>query len=295
MTAARHERTQPLVALGGGLVGDLAGFTAATYRRGVPLIQCPTTLLAMADASIGGKTGVNIDLGGEGGLKKNMAGAFHQPALVLIDPDLLRSLAPRQFRAGLAECVKHGLIGAAAGDPGLFRWTAEHLVGLLALDPPCVAELVARNIAVKAAIASPDEREERPDGGRILLNLGHTFAHAIETLPHLTPDGDPTKAPLLHGEAVALGLVAAAETARELDLCGAAEVDQLLSVLSRSGLPVEINGLPPAARLIELMGFDKKVASGRLRLVLPTGTGHATVVSNPPIAAINAGLEAIRA
>jgi 3-dehydroquinate synthase len=297
MTAARHERGQPLIALGGGIVGDLAGFAAATYRRGIPLVHCPTTLLAMVDASIGGKTGVNIALGAgaEGSLKKNMAGAFHQPTLVLSDVEVLRSLDARQFRTGLAECIKHALIGAHGGEPALLPWLEDRLPTILAQDPATLVELVTRNVRLKAAIIDGDEREELPDGGRILLNLGHTFGHAIETLPHLTPDGDPAKAPLLHGEAVALGLVAAAETARELDLCDAAAVDRILAIISRCGLPVEINGLPPADRIVALMGFDKKVAEGKLRLILPVGLGAAKVLANPPLPAILAGLEAIRA
>jgi 3-dehydroquinate synthetase len=295
IAGTRHERGEPIVALGGGIIGDMVGFAAACYRRGVPMVNCPTTLLAMVDASIGGKTSVNLDLGGEGGLKKNMVGAFHQPALVVSDVTVLQSLEPRHFRAGLAECVKQGMVASEAADEGLLGWLEMNLGSVLEHDLPVLAELVERNVRVKGAIVSADEHEETPDGGRMLLNLGHTFGHAIETLSHLTPDGDPAHAPLLHGEAVGLGLVAAASTARELDLCDAACVDQVVAVVSRCGLPVEIGGMPPAARILELMAHDKKVRGSKMRLILPTGPGRAKVVADPPLKAVMAGIEAIRA
>jgi 3-dehydroquinate synthetase len=214
MARARMDRSEPLITLGGGIIGDLAGFAAAIYRRGVPVVQCPTTLLSMVDASVGGKTGVNLAVGeGPGSLKKNMVGAFHQPRLVAADVDTLTSLADRPFRAGLAECIKHGMIAGDWGDPGLLDWTIQAIPAALARDSATLTELVMRNVAVKAAVVGRDEREEAPQGGRALLNLGHTFAHAIETLPSLSPDGDLNKAPLQHGEAVALGLVAAARCA----------------------------------------------------------------------------------
>ncbi|MCA9311220.1 MAG: iron-containing alcohol dehydrogenase, partial [Phycisphaerales bacterium] len=172
---ARLERRDPVIALGGGIVGDVTGFVAASYRRGVPFIQCPTTLLAMVDASVGGKTGVNLVIGGA--LRKNMVGAFWQPRTVLADIATLASLPERERRAGLAECLKHGLI-CAATDPALFDWTVAHADAIARLDAPALTELVTRNVAVKAAVVAGDEREEASSGGRALLNLGHTFGHA---------------------------------------------------------------------------------------------------------------------
>ncbi|MEM1424592.1 MAG: 3-dehydroquinate synthase family protein, partial [Planctomycetota bacterium] len=202
----RHERTDPVVALGGGIVGDVAGFVAASFKRGVPVVQCPTTLLAMVDASVGGKTGVN--LGTRSGLKKNLVGAFWQPSLVLADVETLRSLPTRELSAGLGECLKHGLICASPSGPGeaspgtLFEETKEHCVRIRMGELDRAVRLIAENVRVKAAFVAGDERETAPSaaGGRALLNLGHTFAHAIETIPHLSPDGDPEHAPLLHGE-----------------------------------------------------------------------------------------------
>ncbi len=278
------------------MVGDLAGFAAATYRRGVPVIQCPTTLLAMVDASVGGKTGVNLDLGTSEApdLKKNAVGAFHQPSLVLADTDSLGSLAPRHLRAGLAECIKHGMIAADAGDPGLLAWIGKNLNGLLGLDRALVTELVTRNVAVKARIVAGDEREENSSGGRAILNLGHTFGHAIETLPGLSPDRNMANAPLLHGEAVALGLVAAAACSAKLGLCPLGLLDQVGDLLTRAGLPTKVAGLPSDEAIITLMGHDKKAMGGAMRLVLPVGGGRAMVVANPAREGVAAGLAAIR-
>jgi 3-dehydroquinate synthetase len=291
------------------VVGDLAGFAAASYRRGVPVIQCPTTLLAMVDASVGGKTGVNLDLGTAEApdLKKNAVGAFHQPSLVLVDTDSLGSLAPRHLRAGLAECIKHGLIAADAGDPGLLEWTGANLERLLGLDQGLVTELVTRNVAVKARIVVGDEREEASSGGRALLNLGHTFGHAIETLARLSfegpgrvyregtgPGGDRRATLLLHGEAVGLGLVAAATCSAKLGLCPMGLVEQVRDLLTRAGLPTTVVGLPSDEAIITLMGHDKKAMGGVMRLVLPVGGGRAKVVANPALGAVVAGLAAIR-
>jgi 3-dehydroquinate synthase len=207
--SGRLERGEPVVALGGGVVGDLAGFAAACYRRGVPVVQCPTTLLSMVDASVGGKTGVNVRAGDS--LKKNMVGAFHQPALVLCDVATMQSLPARDFRSGLAECVKHAMIGADFGDAGLLEFTRSTLDDVLGMDAGALVELVSRNVAVKAACVGGDERElpatGAPHGGRMALNAGHTVAHAIETLPGLS-HGEPPLAGLTHGEAVGLGLLA---------------------------------------------------------------------------------------
>jgi len=297
LTRARHDRTDPVIALGGGVVGDIAGFVAASYRRGVPVVQCPTTLLAMADASVGGKTGVNIQIPGDEGpvLRKNMVGAFHQPVLVAADVQTLVGLEPRILRCGLAECIKHALI-APATDPDLLDWTERLLAGDWTDDPASLIELVARNVAVKAGFVAGDVRETPASdgGGRALLNLGHTFAHAIEPIQRLSPDGDPAHAPLQHGEAVSLGLIAAVHCARHLDLCDDSLPSRVAHVLSAGGLPTTIPELPPADDLIRAMGDDKKVLAGRLRFVLPVRSGGALIVSDPPIAAIRAGIDALR-
>ena len=291
MTAQRLDRQEPVIALGGGIVGDVAGFASAIYRRGVPLVQCPTTLLAMVDASIGGKTGVNLAAAGE--LKKNMVGAFHQPRSVLADVSVLGSLPQRVFRAGLAECLKHGLIAGEFGDPGLFAWTRQHLRQILGQEQGPLVELIGRNIAIKAAVTRIDEREEALGGGRALLNLGHTFGHAIETIPDLAPLGLPP--PLMHGEAVALGLIAAARCAAAAGLASSILGDDVLAAVRACGLPVSLHGLPSTDRVLALMTHDKKVLKGKLRLVLPTTPGVAAVVEDPPRSAIVAGIDAIRA
>lgn len=294
LAATRHERRDPVIALGGGIVGDLAGFIAATYRRGVPVIQCPTTLLSMVDASVGGKTGVNIDAGGS--LRKNMVGAFWQPALVLADTDVLTTLPERHLRAGLGECLKHGMISHAT-DPGLLDWTLDHLDAVMHHRAEVLSELVARNIRVKASFVEGDEREEKPSaqGGRALLNLGHTFAHAIETIPGLSPTGLPEHEPLHHGEAVALGLVAAAYTASAMDRLPWFVAEQVRRAVEAAGLPTKIAGLPGEESMIGLMLHDKKVAGGRLRLVLPVESNRAEVVDDPPFPAVQTGLSAIMA
>lgn len=297
MAAARMERAEPVVALGGGIVGDLAGFAAAVYRRGVPLIHCPTTLLSMVDASVGGKTGVNLAVGqhDQFDLQKNMAGAFHQPRAVLIDVSVLASLPPRYLRSGLAECLKHGMLAADWGDPGLLDWTIANIEAIVDLAPEALTELITRNVAIKAAVVGCDEREEAPNGGRALLNLGHTFGHAIETLPGLSPDGDRASAPLQHGEAVGLGLVAATATAVRLGMVDSEYFDQIRRGLERCGLPTAVQGLPDDESLLSLMGRDKKVAGGRLRLVLPCDRGRSATVADPPPTSIFAGWAAIRA
>lgn len=292
----KHERAEPVISLGGGITGDVAGFVAAIYRRGIPWVNCPTTLLAMVDASVGGKTGVNLDLGDpeHPDLKKNMVGAFHQPILVVADVDTLSTLPDRELRCGLAECVKHGMIAAEFGEPGLLDWTEASLERFLGRDAEALTELIARNVAVKAAVVRGDEREEADEGGRALLNLGHTFGHAIEPLPKLSPDGDPANAPLKHGEAVALGLVAACRTAAAMGLCPGSLGDRVCAIFKRAGLPVAVAGLPEEERLLALMAHDKKVRAGKLRLVLPVASGLAKVVQDPPVPAVRAGLTAIR-
>ncbi len=256
-------RNDAIVAVGGGLTGDVAGFAAATWLRGIDVIQVPTTLLAMVDASIGGKTGVNVplpDLVG-GGLGKNLAGAFWPPKLVLADPQTLSTLPERELRCGLAECVKHALLGD------------ETLMTMLQTTGPAIASgnlehaasLIAQAVAVKARVVAQDEREA---GSRMLLNLGHTFAHAIEGRPALD---------LHHGEAVSIGLVAAAHVGVKLGSFDEASLEALTSLLGAVQLPMELPGPAPASELLERMRFDKKVVDGTLRLVVPCTGGGAVI------------------
>ncbi|MBX3383098.1 MAG: 3-dehydroquinate synthase [Phycisphaeraceae bacterium] len=299
LALARLERFDPLIALGGGVVGDIAGFAAATYRRGIPCVQCPTTLLSMVDASVGGKTGINLEVGDA--LAKNFVGAFHQPCLVIADVDTLDSLPPRDLRAGLAECIKHALIESTplAGD------TSPPPAGLLADIGPLIddclmgksharAALVHRNIAVKARFVGADVRETAPDeaGGRALLNLGHTFGHAIETIPELAPPNELP--PLSHGEAVGLGTLAATRTAVELRLAPP-ELPQLVEdLLARAGLPGRVKNVPPAQVIVQRMYDDKKVIGGRLRLVVPTSPGQAIILNNPPVEVVEQAVNSLR-
>ncbi|MEM1185080.1 MAG: 3-dehydroquinate synthase family protein [Planctomycetota bacterium] len=293
---ARLERADPVIAVGGGIVGDIAGYAAASYRRGVPIIQCPTTLLAMVDASVGGKTGVNLNIDTPTGprLVKNMAGAFWQPSIVLADVALLDSLEHRVLRCGLAECVKHGALGGFA-DAELGAWTRGALPRLLSRDHAALTELVARNVAVKASIVASDERETAATGGRALLNLGHTFGHAIEPMGHLSPTGSAENAPLQHGEAVALGVVAAAYASASMGLVDETLAGRLRDDIAAAGLPTSVDGLPDAPTLLDAMRDDKKVRAGHLRLVLPDGPGSCRVVDAPDEAHVIAGWNVIRA
>ncbi len=294
MVSARLERRDPVIAVGGGIVGDVAGYAAASYRRGVPVVQCPTTLLSMVDASVGGKTGINVEVGGGGGrLVKNMAGAFWQPSAVLADVLVLGSLSERDFRCGLAECLKHGMLGGFV-DAGLAAWMRASMAAILEREPSVLTELVARNVAVKAAVVAADEREEAATGGRALLNLGHTYAHAIEPMGHLSPTINETDAPLRHGEAVALGLVAATGAGAALGLVPAERVDEVRALVESAGLPTRVAGLPGDDELIEAMGDDKKVSGGRLRIVVPDGEASCRVVEGPDVGAVRAGWGAIR-
>lgn len=292
LAVRRQERREPVLAIGGGIVGDIAGFAASCWRRGVPVVHCPTTLLAGVDASVGGKTGVNLPLG-SGDLLKNMVGSFHQPRAVLADTDALRSLSPRQMRAGLAECFKHGLIAAEWGDADLWSWMIGSAGAVLGHDAWALVECIARNVAVKARVVAADEREQSDTGGRALLNLGHTYAHAMETIEGLRPGGDPP--PLLHGEAVSLGLVAATACSAALGLVESAMVDDVRSALASAGLPVSIAGLPGEDALLRRMLHDKKADAGAIRLALPVGPGRAALVRDPDPSAISAGWSAIRA
>lgn len=289
---ARLDRDDVVVALGGGVVGDLAGFAASVYRRGVKVIQCPTTLLAMVDASVGGKTGVNLDLG-QGTMLKNMIGTFHQPAAVVADVRALASLDDREFRAGLGECLKHAMIGVDAGDAGLGAWMNNAMEQIAQRNESTLVELVARNVALKARIVAEDPYESKAAGGRALLNLGHTFGHAIETLGGVEVVGSGPG--ILHGEAVALGLIAATAAAASMGRVPPAMVDALRARVRAAGLADRATGLASDQDLMERMGHDKKVRGGVLRVVLPGGEGTAGVVAGPSPEALSAGWAAIRA
>ena len=266
----RMNRDACVVALGGGVVGDMAGFAAACYQRGVDYVQVPTTLLAQVDSSVGGKTGVNHPGG------KNLIGAFHQPRAVLADTDTLGTLPPREFRAGLAEVIKYGLIA----DAGFLDWIEAHLDALLRLDGAALARAIRRSCEIKAAIVAEDEREH---GRRALLNLGHTFGHAIETATGYDE--------WLHGEAVGAGLLMAADLSWRLGWLAEADLARIRHLLERAGLPV---ATPPigAGRALQLMGMDKKVLAGRIRLVLMRRVGEGVVVGDYPAAALEATLSA---
>ena len=270
----RLERKSPVVALGGGITGDVAGFVAATYLRGVPLVQCPTTLLAMVDASVGGKTGVNAPQG------KNLIGAFYQPNLVAIDPETLRTLPTRELRCGFAECVKHAMIRDAA----LFDWIEGNADALARIDAEPMTELIERNVRIKADVVIEDEKES---GVRAHLNFGHTFAHAIESTTNYER--------FLHGEAVSLGMVAATELAAQRGLCDRHIQQRLTALLDQLGLPTRVDNLPANAALLDAMRLDKKVAGGRIRLVLPTRLGAVEIHDDIADDAIAAAWDAVRA
>ncbi len=263
MLEGRLERTHPVIAVGGGLTGDVAGFLAATYLRGVPLVQVPTTLLAMVDASVGGKTGVNFELP-NGGLGKNLVGAFWQPRAVIVDPRALVTLAQRDRRCGLAECVKHALLA----DARLFDWIETQGQTLLEDNDVIQAELISRCIQIKVNIVQEDEREV---GQRALLNLGHTFAHVIEPLESMS---------LLHGEAVAIGIVAACRVSQQRGTLEQAAFDRIESLLLKLGLPTRLPCAAPAASLVEAMLFDKKVVNGVPRLILLDSIGKAFIATD---------------
>ncbi|MBK6631217.1 MAG: 3-dehydroquinate synthase [Betaproteobacteria bacterium] len=266
----RCERATTIIALGGGVIGDLAGFAAATYQRGVPFIQLPTTLLAQVDSSVGGKTGINHPLG------KNMIGAFHQPRLVLADTDTLITLPDRELCAGLAEVIKYGLIR----DPVFFDWIESNIDKLLARDTEALIYAIERSCANKAEIVAQDERES---GVRALLNLGHTFGHAIEAGLGF---GN-----WLHGEAVAAGTVMAAELSRRLGWLSDDEFARTSALLQRAGLPTQGPALG-AGRYLELMALDKKVASGKMRLVLLRKIGGGVISAEASVADVRAAIEA---
>ncbi len=257
LAALGAQRNACLIALGGGVVGDLGGFAAACWMRGIDFIQVPTTLLAMVDSSVGGKTAVNLPAG------KNLVGAFWQPKLVLADTDTLSTLPPREYAAGLAEVVKYGAIG----DADFLDWLERHAEALLARDPEVLAEAVHRSCAHKAAIVARDERET---GERALLNFGHTYGHALETMGAYTR--------WLHGEAVAIGMVLAARLSAALGMAPAADAQRLAALLARFGLPTTRPADCAPQAIVELMRLDKKTLSDRLRLILWRGVGRAEIV-----------------
>jgi 3-dehydroquinate synthase len=258
LAAARVNRDGGVLALGGGVVGDLAGYAAASWQRGVAYAQLPTTLLAQVDSSVGGKTAVNHASG------KNLIGAFHQPCVVAADTEALATLPEREFRAGLAEVVKYGLIRDAA----FLDWLERSMPRLLAREPDALAHAIRRSCEVKAEIVGRDEREH---GERALLNLGHTFGHAIETAAGY---GE-----WLHGEAVAIGMAMAAETSERLGWLSRADVERVRAVIASAGLPVDAPRIG-VERALDLMRMDKKVLAGRVRLVLLKRVGEAVVTGD---------------
>lgn len=266
------DRETPLLALGGGVIGDTAGFVAASILRGVPFVQVPTTLLAMVDASVGGKTGVNHPVG------KNLIGAFHQPIAVFADPETLRTLPERELRGGLAECIKHDVIRDADG----FARLEQNIGRAMALDVDYLTELVAHNVAIKARVveADPFEKAERAH-----LNFGHTFGHAIETVSEYRYS---------HGESVALGMAAAARLATDLGMLDETSRRRIVAVIEKAGLPVRGLTLEPAA-VVDAMAFDKKAKAGRLRFVLPDRIGHVVIRDDVPADAVRRAVESLRA
>jgi 3-dehydroquinate synthase len=270
LIANRFARDSCVVALGGGVVGDMSGFAAACYQRGIAFVQMPTTLLAQVDSSVGGKTGVNHPGG------KNLIGAFHQPAAVFADTDALRTLPDRELRAGLAEVIKYGLIV----DREFFDWLEGNAAPLLARDTEALTHAIKRSCEIKAEIVARDEREQ---GDRALLNLGHTFGHAIESATNYST--------WLHGEAVGAGMLLAADMSQRLGWVSGADVERVERVLKRFELPTDVSGLA-AGTLAEKMKIDKKVAAGRIRLVLLKDIGRSVVTGEYDDAALRATLQA---
>lgn len=273
LLAARCDRSTTLIALGGGVIGDLCGFAAASYQRGVPFIQVPTTLLSQVDSSVGGKTGINHPRG------KNMIGAFWQPQLVLADTDTLKTLPERELSAGLAEVIKYGLIR----DLPFLDWLECNMPALRTREAAALTYAIERSCQNKAEVVAADEFETAKEGGRALLNLGHTFGHAIET--------GLGYGEWLHGEAVGAGTVMAAELSRRLGWLTDLEFERTRALLAAAGLPIV--GAPLGVeRYIDLMGHDKKVIAGKLRLVLLKHLGEAVTYGDAPPEQIRAAIEA---
>jgi 3-dehydroquinate synthase len=268
---ARIERSNVVISLGGGVIGDMTGFAAATVLRGVPFVQIPTTLLSMVDASVGGKTGVNHPAG------KNLIGSFHQPIAVLIDPQTLRTLPAPAISEGLAECIKHEIIRDAAG----FDALSKNIGRALALDMEYLAELIAHNVAIKARVVEADPTEK---GERAHLNFGHTFGHAIEKVSHLG---------VSHGDAVALGMCAATAVAVELKMLDAASRERIVRLIQAAKLPTRMEGSIGSDKVFAAMAHDKKVEASRLRLVLPDAIGHVVIRDDVPAEVIRRGIESL--
>jgi 3-dehydroquinate synthase len=254
----RCERSTTLIALGGGVIGDMTGYAAATYLRGVPFIQIPTTLLSQVDSSVGGKTGINHPLG------KNMIGAFYQPQLVLADIDTLKTLPARELSAGVAEVIKYGLIR----DEKFFDWLETNISKLMALDIEITSEAVYRSCLNKAQVVAADEHET---GERATLNLGHTFGHAVENAMGYGV--------WLHGEAVAAGTMLAADLSKRLGWLSASEVERIANIFKAAQLPIQAPNLG-VEKYMDLMSLDKKVIDGKIRLVLQQGIGKSVVTSD---------------
>lgn len=271
LLSSRIERSTPLIAFGGGVVGDMGGFVAATILRGVPFIQFPTSLLAMVDASVGGKTGIDHPCG------KNLIGAFHQPSCVLIDPQLLATLPPRELRSGLAECIKHEIIRDAAG----FASLEQSIERALAMDVEYLTGLVAHNVSIKSRIVAADPLEQNE---RAHLNFGHTIGHAIELASGFGR---------AHGEAVALGMVAAARLAEMLEMLDGSSVGRIVTLIGRAQLPIGGLNLDVDA-VLHAMRTDKKVRAGRVRFVLPVQIGQVVVRDDVPPELVRRAVESLR-
>ena len=265
LIAARCERGTTIIALGGGVVGDISGFAAATYQRGAPFIQMPTTLLAQVDSSIGGKTAINHPAG------KNMIGAFYQPRLVISDMRTLLTLPDRELKVGLAEIIKHGLISDAI----FFEWLEENITRILARDMEALAHAVLRSCEIKGAVVVRDEREL---GERALLNFGHTFGHAIEN--------GMGYGVWLHGEAVAAGMSLASDLSAQMGMLGAPAAQRIKKLLLRAGLPIEVEGISPT-KMRQLMSLDKKSRDGNLRFILLERLGSAVIRADIPPEALD--------
>jgi len=258
MIQAGIDRYSTVLALGGGIVGDMAGFAAATYMRGIAYLQIPTTLLAQVDSSIGGKTGINLPQG------NNLVGAFHQPRLVFIDTDFLKTLPEKEYLTGLAEVIKYGIMG----DKEFFSFLEKKQPEISRRHPRALQAIIARSAEIKAAIVTRDEKEL---GLRALLNLGHTFGHALETLTAYKG--------FTHGEAVAIGIAYAARLANQLHLLGAEDCARIIALLQKYQLPIAYGGLKPD-NIINQMYKDKKNRSGRLKLILPVAIGQCQIISD---------------
>lgn len=269
LTAARINRDGAVIALGGGVIGDMAGFAAACYQRGIAYAQVPTTLLSQVDSSVGGKTGVNHPAG------KNLIGAFHQPCCVISDTHTLDTLPDRELRAGLAEVIKYGLIS----DAPFLDWLEQNLEQLLARNPEALAHAIRRSCEIKAQVVAGDEREH---GRRAILNFGHTFGHAIEAATGFSE--------WLHGEAVATGMLMATALSARMNWLKPEHVERVRRLLARAALPVEAPKIG-AAKGLSLMQLDKKVLDGRVRLVLLSQVGEAVVTADYPAAALQTMLE----